>query len=232
MTILRSKKSNDKMKKIVLVLAFVAVLAGLMSCKSMLPSRFERFVDRVEKEAPNYTEQDWEKASKKFESLVSEYKKSYLNSNFISLLSERDYSNRKNELEELVTQSESMLKKYNKFLTERFGPNFNQNDFQEVQFDNHEQRMIYQKKKLQEQDDMIDSMISINNENRQISKEMGNNIGKQNSLLDKVQKDIDFLNDKMNNSNTKITNFLAKSSYCKLYIIAFVQAIIIILLII
>ena len=163
---------------------------------------------------------------------VSQYKKSYLNSNFISLLSERDYSNRKNELEELVTQSESMLKKYNKFLTERFGPNFNQNDFQEVQFDNHEQRMIYQKKKLQEQDDMIDSMISINNENRQISKEMGNTIGKQNSLLDKVQRDIDKLNDKMNNSNFKITNFLAKSSYCKLYMIALVQAIFIILLII
>ena len=163
---------------------------------------------------------------------VTEYKKSYLNSNFISLLSERDYSNRKNELEELVSQSESMYKKYNKFLSERFGPNFNQNDFQEQQFDTHEQRMLYQKKKLQDQDDIIDSMISINNENRQISKEMGNTIGKQNSLLDKVQRDIDKLNDKMNNSNFKITNFLAKSSYCKLYIIALVQAIFIILLII
>ena len=163
---------------------------------------------------------------------VTEYKKSYLNSNFISLLSERDYSNRKNELEELVSQSESMYKKYNKFLSERFGPNFNQNDFQEQQFDTHEQRMLYQKKKLQDQDDIIDSMISINNENRQISKEMGNTIGKQNSLLDKVQRDIDKLNDKMNNSNFKITNFLAKSSYCKLYTIAIIQAIIIILLII
>ena len=163
---------------------------------------------------------------------VTEYKKSYLNSNFISLLSERDYSNRKNELEELVSQSESMYKKYNKFLIERFGPNFNQNDFQEQQFDTHEQRMLYQKKKLQDQDDIIDSMISINNENRQISKEMGNTIGKQNSLLDKVQRDIDKLNDKMNNSNFKITNFLAKSSYCKLYMIALVQAIFIILLII
>ena len=163
---------------------------------------------------------------------VTEYKKSYLNSNFISLLSERDYSNRKNELEELVSQSESMYKKYNKFLSERFGPNFNQNDFQEQQFDTHEQRMLYQKKKLQDQDDIIDSMISINNENRQISKEMGNTIGKQNSLLDKVQRDIDKLNDKMNNSNLKITNFLAKSSYCKLYMIALVQAIFIILLII
>ena len=163
---------------------------------------------------------------------VTEYKKSYLNSNFISLLSERDYSNRKNELEELVSQSESMYKKYNKFLSERFGPNFNQNDFQEQQFDTHEQRMLYQKKKLQDQDDIIDSMISINNENRQISKEMGNTIGKQNSLLDKVQRDIDKLNDKMNNSNFKITNFLAKSSYCKLYMIALVQAIFIILLII
>ena len=163
---------------------------------------------------------------------VAEYKRSYLNSNFISLLSERDYSNRKNELEELVNQSESMWKKYNKFLNERFGPNFNQNDFQEQQFESHEQRMIYQKKKLQDQDDMIDSMISINNENKQISKEMGNNIGKQNTLLDKVQRDIDNLNDKMNNSNLKVTNFLAKSSYCKLYTIAIVQLIIIILLII
>ena len=163
---------------------------------------------------------------------VAEYKRSYLNSNFISLLSERDYSNRKNELEELVNQSESMWKKYNKFLSERFGPNFNQNDFQEQQFDSHEQRMIYQKKKLQDQDDLIDSMIAVNNENKQISKEMGNNIGKQNTLLDKVQRDIDNLNDKMNNSNLKVTNFLAKSSYCKLYTIAIVQAIIIILLII
>ena len=163
---------------------------------------------------------------------VAEYKRSYLNSNFISLLSERDYSNRKNELEELVNQSESMWKKYNKFLSERFGPNFNQNDFQEQQFDSHEQRMIYQKKKLQDQDDLIDSMIAVNNENKQISKEMGNNIGKQKTLLDKVQRDIDNLNDKMNNSNLKVTNFLAKSSYCKLYTIAIIQAIIIILLII
>ena len=162
---------------------------------------------------------------------VADYKKSYLNSNFISLLSERDYSNRKNELEELVNQSDIMLKKYNKFLSERFGPNFNQNDFQEQQFENHEQRMMYQKKKLQDQDDMIDSMIAINNENKQISKEMGNNIGKQNSLLDRVQRDIDNLDDKMNKSNLKVTNFLAKSSYCKLYIIAIVQALIILFLI-
>ena len=42
---------------------------------------------------------------------LNEYKNAYLNSNFISLLSERDYSNRKSELEELVNQSEMMLKK-------------------------------------------------------------------------------------------------------------------------
>ena len=92
--------------------------------------------------------------------------------------------------------------------------------------------MMYQKKKLEDQDDLIDSMIGLNNENKQISKEMGNTIGKQNSLLDKVQKDIDTLNDKMSNSNIKVANFLAKSSYCKLYTIAIIQAIIIILLII
>ena len=163
---------------------------------------------------------------------LNEYKNAYLNSNFISLLSERDYSNRKSELEELVNQSEMMLKKYKKFLSERFGSNFNENDFKEEEFETHEQKMMYQKKKLQAQDDLIDSMIEMNNENKQISKEMGNNIQKQNSLLDKVQRDIDQLDEKMKNSNLKITKFLAKSSYCRLYIIAIVQLLIIIWLII
>ncbi len=163
---------------------------------------------------------------------LNEYKNAYLNSNFISLLSERDYSNRKSELEELVNQSEMMLKKYKKFLSERFGSNFNENDFKEEEFETHEQKMMYQKKKLQDQDDLIDSMIEMNNENKQISKEMGNNIQKQNSLLDKVQRDIDQLDEKMKNSNLKITKFLAKSSYCRLYIIAIVQLLIIIWLII
>ena len=162
---------------------------------------------------------------------ITNYKKEYLSSNFISLLSERDYHNRKNELEELESQCESMLKKYNKFLNERFGPNFNQSDFQEKQFETQEERLMYQKKKLQDQDELIEYMIGVNNENRQISKEMGNNISKQNSLLDKVHIDIDNLSNKMNSSNTKITKFLSKSSYCRLYIIAIVQALIIIWLI-
>ena len=159
---------------------------------------------------------------------IADYKKEYLNSTFISLLSERDYNNRKNELEELETQCETMLKKYNKFLSERFGPNFTQNEFKEKEFETNEERLMYQKKKLEDQDNLIDYMIGINNENRQISREMGNNISKQNNLLEKVNKDVDSLNDKMNNSNTKITSFLKKSSYCRLYIIAIVQAIIII----
>ena len=162
---------------------------------------------------------------------LNAYKKEYLNSNFISLLSERDYNNRKNELEELESQCQIMIKKYNKFLNDRFGPNFNQNDFQEKQFDTQEERMVYQQKKLEDQDNLIDYMIGVNRENRNISREMGNNINKQNSLLDKIHTDIGNLTDKMNKSNNKVTNFLKKSSYCKLYIIAFVQALIIIWLI-
>ena len=162
---------------------------------------------------------------------LTNYKKEYLNSNFISLLSERDYHNRKNELEELESQCNIMIKKYTKFLNDRFGPNFNENDFKEKQFDTQEEKLMYQKKKLQDQDELIDYMIGVNNENRQISKEMSNNISKQNSLLDKMHKDIDTLSDKMNSSNNKVANFLKKSSYCRLYIIAIVQALIIIWLI-
>jgi len=166
-----------------------------------------------------------------YKSELVSYKNEYFKSNFVSLLSERDYHNRKTELDDLITQSEYLLTKYKKLLNERYGPKFNENDFQEQQFETHEERLMYQKKKLDAQDELIESMIGINRENKQISKEMSNQITKQNSLLDKASVDIDKLNSKINNSTNRIAKFLVKTSYCKLYTIAIIQAIIIIYLI-
>lgn len=65
------------MKKLFLLMALVALTFTVVSCSSMLPARFERFVDKVEQKAPTYTEEDWNKVSDRFQKLVASYKKSY-----------------------------------------------------------------------------------------------------------------------------------------------------------
>lgn len=65
------------MKKFFLFLAFAALALAAISCTAMLPARFERFVDRVEKNAPSFTKEDWDKTSQTFEKLMNAYEKSY-----------------------------------------------------------------------------------------------------------------------------------------------------------
>ena len=64
------------MKRIIAILAVTAVAAlVLAACKETLPKRFDSFVDQVEKKAPNFSEEDWNKANTQFEKLVDEYQK-------------------------------------------------------------------------------------------------------------------------------------------------------------
>ena len=55
---------------------FIALLAVLFvaSCNLVpLPERMDKFVDNVEKNYTNYTQEDWEAANEKFEALCNEY---------------------------------------------------------------------------------------------------------------------------------------------------------------
>ena len=58
---------------------FAALLAALTvvlaaSCNLMpLPQRMDKFVDNVEKNYTNYTQDDWDAANEKFEALCNEY---------------------------------------------------------------------------------------------------------------------------------------------------------------
>lgn len=62
------------MKKIILFLVAAAFALSLVSCKTMLPVTFEKFVDYVEKNADSFSEEDWQKADKTFHELMDEYK--------------------------------------------------------------------------------------------------------------------------------------------------------------
>lgn len=65
------------MKKFFLFMAFAALALAAISCTAMLPTRFERFVGRVEKNASSFTKEDWDKTSQSFEKLMNAYEKSY-----------------------------------------------------------------------------------------------------------------------------------------------------------
>ena len=63
--------------KLVLVLSSLVLLLFVYSCVGSLPKRFESFVNQVEKNADNYTEEDWNRASDKFEKLMEAYEKQH-----------------------------------------------------------------------------------------------------------------------------------------------------------
>lgn len=58
------------------ILALAATII-LTSFGFSLPSQFEHFVDKVEKNAPEYTQEDWNKASEQFKKLMDKYKESF-----------------------------------------------------------------------------------------------------------------------------------------------------------
>lgn len=53
------------------------MLAFVVSCRSTLPARFEQFVNRVEKNASSYSQEEWQKASTHFSKLMEQYEKAH-----------------------------------------------------------------------------------------------------------------------------------------------------------
>lgn len=64
-------------KYLLLVILAIAATIIFTSFGFSLPSQFERFVDKVESDSPEYTEEDWDKASEHFKKLMDKYKESY-----------------------------------------------------------------------------------------------------------------------------------------------------------
>ena len=93
-------------------------------------------------------------------------------------------------------------------------------------------RLAYQKKRIQEQDEMIENMLGIDKENRKITKEMDSHLANQMVQIENVSKDMDKVGSHMNKTNTRFEKYLDNTSYCKLYLLIFIQAAIIIYLII
>lgn len=65
------------MKRLFCFLSITLIALIAVSCTSMLPVRFEQFVDKVEKNGSSYSEKEWQETSAKFEKLMNEYNQAY-----------------------------------------------------------------------------------------------------------------------------------------------------------
>ena len=153
------------------------------------------------------------------------FKKEYLNSNYRTVLSEFEDGNRKDELDELISECETLINTYCKG---EYISNIKEEDFKDKEFDNPFEQLQYQKKKLLEQDELINEMISINEENKGIGNEVKNNLKEQNKKIGKIGVKLDETQSSAKKLNDKFTDIILDSSFCKLYMIIGILALILI----
>ena len=67
------------MKRLILLVVSALAVLVLSSATKSLPQQFEEFVDRIDKESANYSDDDWEKVENEFDTLVEAYRADYDN---------------------------------------------------------------------------------------------------------------------------------------------------------
>jgi hypothetical protein len=106
----------------------------------------------------------------------------------------------------------------------------NNTNYKDNEFKNQYERMLYQKRQLEQQDEMIESMIGLNKENKELGKEMGNNLQKQVVKLEEVNSDMDKVSSRMNKTTNRFERYIESTSYCRLYLTIIILGLIILYL--
>ena len=159
----------------------------------------------------------------KLKNNLTNFKQEYLNSNYRSVLSEFEDGNRKDELNELISECDTLTNTYCKG---EYISSIKEEDFKDKEFNNPYEQLQYQKKKLLEQDEIINDIIITNEENKGIGKEVKNNLKEQNKKISKISVTLDETQNDANKLNAKFTDMIFDSSFWKLYILIGVLALI------
>ena len=164
----------------------------------------------------------------KLKSETNNFKTQYLSSNYRSVLSEFEDSNRKDELSELISNIDILI---NLHCKGDYEIKIKEEDFKDKEFDNPYEQMQYQKEKLLEQDNIIDNIISINEENKVIGKDVKHNLNEQNKKIIQIGDSLDKTQSSADKLNAKVVDLILDSSFWKYYVIIAVLALIMIWLI-
>ena len=147
---------------------------------------------------------------------LSNFKNEYMDSNYRTVLSEFEDSNRREELNDLISHIDTIINTYCK------GDsiiNIKEEDYKDKEFDNPYEQLQYQKKKLLEQDELINQMISTNKESKGIGREVKKNLNEQNKKINKIGSVLDKTQNEANKLNDKFVYIVIDSSFWKLYFI-------------
>ena len=159
---------------------------------------------------------------------ITNFKKQYLSSNYRSVLSEFEDNSRKDELGELISNIDLLIDQHCKG---NYEITIKEEDYKDKEFSNPYEQMQYQQKKLLEQDEIIDNIISKNEENKVIGKAMKHNLNEQNKKITQIGHTLDKTQNSADKLNAKIVDLILDSSLWKFYLIITALALIIIWLI-
>ena len=147
---------------------------------------------------------------------LNNFKQEYLNSNYRSVLSSDQDEFRKEQINDIISEIDNMINNYCKVA---YQINLKEEDFKDEEFNNPMEKMQYQKRKLLEQDKIIDEILVTNKENKGIGKEVKHTLEEQNKKILQIGTNLDRAQTDADKLNAKFTDFILDSSFCKLYML-------------
>ena len=159
---------------------------------------------------------------------ITKFKEQYLASNYRTVLSEFEDSNRKDELSELLSNIDTLI---NLHCKGDYELNIKEEDFKDKEFNNPYEQMQYQQEKLKEQNKIIDEIIATNEESKVIGKAVKHTLNEQNKKIEQIGYSLDKTQSSADKLNAKVMDLILDTSFCKLYVIIVVLAFVMIWLV-
>ena len=135
---------------------------------------------------------------------------------------------KKDELSELLSNIDMLI---NIHCKGDYEIDIKEEDYKDKEFNNPYEQLQYQQKKLSEQNNIIDEIIITNEENKKIGKEVKHNLNEQNKKITQIGQTLDITQSSADKLNAKIMDLILDTSFCILYVLIVVLALVLIWLI-
>lgn len=196
---------------------FDSELSNIKSTEQSIKNMINVFKSSTSKKSPNQVKSELE-LSKKLDQLklmVDKFSKEAF-----------AYSSTKEDKAKVISQVqrgyEYLRNEYNFLIESKY--KFTPTKKYDAEYEKYKEKTLSELKqmhqsRLDSNNDKIDIIIKEAQKGKKISQEIGNNLEKQNFLLEKLHKDCDDTEKQMIKTTGKINEFIQNSSFCKLYFI-------------
>lgn len=146
-----------------------------------------------------------------------------------NVLPEKEYNFRLNQIQDLKNNHSKLKGTYDDLVDMKYKHKTNYSDIKvnSEEMKDWSNRQIYDnsQKKLKNQDAQVEEISGTVKKGKELTKELKNELGKQNLMLEDVEKDVDRVNNKMVKTRGKFENYIEKSSTCCIMTVIIVELI-------